>query len=336
MSYRDPVYGSVTDPVAVPSGEIRARLGRDRAEIVYRDPIFDGATDPAVVRDRDSGDWWMFYTQRRASVAGPGVAWVHGSDIGTAVSADGGGAWLYLGTVEGLDFEPGRNTFWAPEVFWARGEYHMLVSYIRGVPDRWAGHERQIRHYVSSDLRKWLDLGPLDLDSRYVIDAAIYPLSSGMYRLWFKDEARDSHTYYSDSRDLLTWSPPRPAITGDAHEGPNVFALGSWYWLLTDEWRGLAVYRSADLEDWRHTGMILDVPGTHPDDTDIGRHADVVECGERAFIFYFTHPGLAGARDPDSYQARRSCVLAAELHAEDGHLTCDRNAPPTPPFLIVP
>jgi hypothetical protein len=61
--------------------------------------------------------------------------------------------------------------------------------------------------------------------------------------------------------------------------------------------------------------------------------SDVVECGRRAFIFYFTHPGLAGAADEDSYQARRSCVLAAELRVEDDRLTCDRNAPPAPPFL---
>jgi hypothetical protein len=302
----------------------------------YRDPVYDGATDPVVVRSRESGEWWMFYTQRRASAPGPGVAWVHGTDIGVAVSADNGGSWTYRGTVPGLDFEAGRNTFWAPEIFWARDQYHMLVTYIQGVPNRWAGHERQIRHYTGPDLWHWSDLGPLPLNSRYVIDAAVYPLPSGSYRLWFKDEARGSHTYACDSRDLLTWTCPKPAITGEAHEGPNVFALGDWYWLLTDEWRGLAVYRSMDLASWERAGMILDVPGARPDDADIGRHADVVKCGGRAFIFYFTHPGLAGAPDADSYQARRSCVLAAELHAEGGRLTCDRNAPPTPPFLIVP
>jgi hypothetical protein len=147
--------------------------------VSYQDPVYDGATDPVVVRDAGSGQWRMFYTQRRASAPGPGVAWVHGTGIGMAMSSDGGGSWLYRGTVEGLDFEPGRNTFWAPEIFRARGEYHMLASYIRGVPDRWEGHERQIRHYVSPDLWQWSDLGPLDLGSAYVIDAAVYPLPSG-------------------------------------------------------------------------------------------------------------------------------------------------------------
>ncbi len=60
----------------------------------YRDPVYDGATDPVVVLTRARGEWWMFYTQRRASAPGPGVAWVHGSDIGEAGSRDGGGSWL--------------------------------------------------------------------------------------------------------------------------------------------------------------------------------------------------------------------------------------------------
>ncbi|TVZ05381.1 glycosyl hydrolase [Trebonia kvetii] len=301
----------------------------------YRDPVYDGATDPVVVLNRARGEWWMLYTQRRASAPGPGVAWVHGSDIGVAVSRDGGGSWLYRGTVQGLDFEPGRNTFWAPEVFWAEGQYHMLVTYIRGVPDRWEGHDRQIRHYVSPDLWRWSDLGPLHLNSRRAIDAAVCRLPSGGYRLWFKDEERESHTYACDSADLTAWTPPQPTITGAAHEGPNVFALDGCFWMLTDEWRGLAAYRSDDLTQWRRTGMILDIPGTGPDDTDVGRHADVAECGDRAFIFYFTHPGLASAADKDSYQARRSVVLAAELAVTNGSLRCLRDKPLSAPFLPV-
>ncbi|MGD0557865.1 MAG: hypothetical protein ABSA93_23145 [Streptosporangiaceae bacterium] len=301
--------------------------------VSYRDPVFDGATDPVVVQNRGTGEWHMFYTQRRASVPGPGVAWVHGTDIGMAVSSDGGGSWLYRGTVPGLDFEPGRNTFWAPEIFWALGRYHMLVSYIRGVPDRWEGHERQIRHYASPDLRQWLDLGPLDLGSRHAIDAAVYPLPSGSYRLWFKDEEQGSHTYTCDSADLVRWTVPEPAITGAKHEGPNVFALDGWYWMLTDEWRGLAAYRSADLTSWKRTGMILDVPGMQPDDADVGRHADVVECGDHAAIFYFVHPELRSATDKDSYWARRSVVRTAELVVEDGRLVCHRDKPLAGPLL---
>lgn len=307
----------------------------DATQPLYRDPVTDGPTDPVLVWNRDLRQWWMFYTQRRATAPGPGVAWVHGSDIGIAVSEDGGATWLYTGTARGLAYEPGRNTYWAPEIFWAEGTYQMFVSYIRGVPDRWEGHRRAILHYTSANLLDWRLVGPVDLHSDKVIDAAVRRLPSGDYRMWFKDEARESHTYSADSADLISWSKPVPVITGAAHEGPNAFALGGWYWLIVDEWHGLAVYRSADLEDWRRQGLILDVFGKRAHDADYGRHADVVEAGdgETAYIVYFTHPGLAAAADPDDYQARRSNIEAARLRVVDGLLTCERDAPIPAHFL---
>ena len=36
---------------------------------IFVDPVLDGAADPVVIRNRESGDWWMFYTNRRANVA---------------------------------------------------------------------------------------------------------------------------------------------------------------------------------------------------------------------------------------------------------------------------
>ncbi|HJV98464.1 MAG TPA: hypothetical protein VJ617_05160 [Arthrobacter sp.] len=75
---------------------------------------------------------------------------------------------------------------------------------------------------------------------------------------------------------LRAWSKPEPVITDVPHEGPNVFALGGWYWMIVDEWRGLAVHRSKDLKNWTRQGLILDTPGTGPDDSAIGQHPDVV------------------------------------------------------------
>ena len=69
-------------------------------DALFHDPVYDGATDPTVIRHRDTGVWWMFYTQRRATVDEPGVAWVHGCRIGVARSADGLD-WRYAGTVAG-------------------------------------------------------------------------------------------------------------------------------------------------------------------------------------------------------------------------------------------
>ncbi len=115
---------------------------------LFRDPIFDGAADPTLIWNYQEHNWWLLYTNRRANVACQGVAWVHGTDIGIASSSDEGHTWQYRGTLQGLEFEPGRNTFWAPEVFCHEGIYHMYVSYIPGVPQDWSG-SRTILHMTS-------------------------------------------------------------------------------------------------------------------------------------------------------------------------------------------
>jgi hypothetical protein len=72
---------------------------------IYRDALWGGASDPVLIRREGTApaEWWMFYTQRRASFEGEGVEWVHGSRIGIAVSHDGGASWVYRGVVDGLD-----------------------------------------------------------------------------------------------------------------------------------------------------------------------------------------------------------------------------------------
>ena len=80
---------------------------------LFRDPIFDGAADPTVIWNEQERQWWMVYTQRRTTCRSPGVAWVHATDLGVASSPDGHD-WLYRGTLEGLHFEPGRNTYLEP------------------------------------------------------------------------------------------------------------------------------------------------------------------------------------------------------------------------------
>ena len=104
---------------------------------LYRDPIHDGAADPTIIWNPEEQAWWMLYTNRRADAPGSGHAWVHGTDIGVASSTDGGKTWLYRGVLPNLAIEPGRNTFWAPEVLLHEGIFHMYVSYVRGVPDTW-------------------------------------------------------------------------------------------------------------------------------------------------------------------------------------------------------
>lgn len=305
---------------------------------LFRDPVHDGATDPTLVFNHAEGTWWMVYTQRRADAPPlPGVEWVHGTDLGVASSADRGRTWVYRGTVQGLDTSWGRHTYWAPEILHHDGVYHMYVSYIEGVPDRWAGHERTVRHYTSTDLAHWSFRSTLALSSRFVIDACVAPRPGGGWRLWYKDEAHGAHTWCADSPDLHTWTVVGPAVTHRAHEGPNVFRLGGHWWMLVDEWQGQRVLRSDDQDTWHVQGLVLDVPGTRPDDAGNGLHADVVVTGtDEASVFYFTHPdrvGPDGAVPDDAYPARRSSVQVARLHVVDGTLVCHRDAPLTTPVL---
>jgi len=302
---------------------------------IFADPILDGAADPTVIHRRGTNEWWMFYTNRRATFEGPGVQWVHGSPIGVAISTDGGLSWHYKGTVAGLDdpADPGLNTHWAPEVVWAEGEYHMFLSYIAGTPEQWAGHERHIVHFVSDDLTQWRRIGPLRLSSNYVIDAAVDRCPDGLYRLWYKDEGDGSSTRVATSPDLYTWTLAGVAVPASpGHEGPNVFQLGGWYWMLVDEWRGLGVFRSADAIGWARQGLILDRPGAHPLDKQIGRHADVVPNGDEAAIFYFTHPQWSAAHTAEAKTAndRRTTIHWARLLIEDGQLVCRRDEDPAP------
>lgn len=301
---------------------------------IYADPILDGAADPTLIHKRGSSEFWMFYTVRRAAHQGPGVEWVHGSPIGIAISADGGASWTYRGTVAGLDdpADPGLNTHWAPEVIWGEGEYHMYLSYITGTPDRWPGFVRRIIHFTSPDLETWTRRGPLPLASDYVIDAAVARCPDGLYRLWYKDEGHGSRTGVATSPDLYTWTDAGTAIPGtreggNGHEGPNVFELGGFWWMIVDEWRGQAVFRSTDCVAWTRQGLILDAPGADPGDRDYGRHADVVVQNDWAALIYFTHPASSVHHTAELTDAatRRSTIHWARLTVSDGTLLCDRD-----------
>jgi len=306
---------------------------------LFRDPLHDGAADPTLVPNRAEGTWWMVYTNRRADAPPiPGAGWAHGTSLGVASTADRGLTWLYRGSITGLELGWERETFWAPEIVELDGAYHMYVTVIRGIPDRWDGHPRVIRHYTSPDLVAWTYQSTLPLSSDRVIDACVYPLPSGGFRLWYKDEADGAQTWYADSPDLHDWTVIGRAFTGAPHEGPNVFALAGHYWMLVDEWRGQRVLRSDDLAGWQPHGLILGAPGSRADDSSIGLHADVVVDGDRAFIFYFTHPGRdsAGRADETVHAGRRSAIQAARLRFEGGTLTCDRNEVLTGPVLPSP
>ena len=300
---------------------------------LYRDPIYDGAADPVIVWNRQEKSWWMLYTQRRANVDGPDVSYCYGSDIGIAASSDNGKSWVYRGALK-LEFEKGRNTFWAPDVVYFNNAYHMFVAYIQGVHSHWGGSAR-MAHYTSANLWDWKFEGFVTLSSEKVIDASLFQMPDKTWRMWYKDETKGSATMIAESKDLKNWKVlEKPAISGTAQEGPKIFFYKDYYWMITDEWHGMRVYRSKDANTWEKQGLVLDGPSARTEDTPSGAHGDVVVVGDKAYIYYFTHPGRKkhSEAEMDSegvypYSIRRSSIQVAELVLKDGTLTCDRDQP---------
>lgn len=296
---------------------------------LFRDPVFDGAADPVIIWNRHENAWWIFYTNRRAYGTNFGVSYVHGTDIGIASSSDGGRTWIYRGIAQGLDYEPGRNTYWAPEILEYEGIYHMYVSYVKGIPQDW-NCDRKILHYTSNDLWNWTFESVLPLSSHRVIDSCVFRLPDGRFKMWYKDEVHNSFSYTAYSDDLYEWTARGAEITDCPHEGPNVFFFEGKYWMITDPWKGLGVYTSEDAQNWKRCPNILSEPGTRPDDGAIGAHADVLVHKERAYIFYFTHPEVTQEQRNDpgfnwEYRHRRSSLQVAELKVDGDMLVCDRN-----------
>jgi len=316
-------------------------LRADAFRIPYHDPVWDGPTDPILVADHLTGEWVLFYTQRRATAPGlTAVEWVHGTAIGVARSSDGGLNWSYQGTVDGL-VPPETElpaTLWAPDVVRIGDQWIMYLTVLGGVRTNWTGNA-SIVQFASRDLVTWEYLGAVDLASPRVIDAAVALCGDGRYRLWYKDEARGSNTYSAVSetpQDPSSWIREGLTIPGRPHEGPKVFRLEGAYWMTVDEWRGQAIYRSDDAAgNWvrqEHLGgLILTAPESVDGRPVVGRHADVVPLGaqddgkEQALLVYFTHPQWGGedigtmAPDPRTHLSH---VRAAVLEVRDGNLVC--------------
>ncbi len=317
--------------VPVADGPLPAKMA---SRPLFRDPVFDGAADPSVIWNPYRKSWWMFYTNRRASAPGlSGVAWVHGTRLGIAESTDLGSTWTYAGTAEidlPEDIGGAAPTHWAPDVFTAPdGSHHMFLTVVPGIFETWQ-HPRRIVHLESADLRTWTKPRPLTLSSDRVIDAAILRLPDGGFRMFYNNERDKKSIYFADSADLVSWTDKGKAVGDQGGEGPKVFRWRGVFWMITDVWQGLAVYRSEDALTWtRQSGAnLLATPGRGEDDRVKGGHPDVVLSGDRAFLFYFTHPGRTDpASRTDGYEQRRSSIQVVELFEDAGRLLCDRDAP---------
>jgi hypothetical protein len=292
---------------------------------LYEDPLFNSAKDGCLVWNRAERAWWFVYMQIRNGCRELGGGLHHGTTLGVASSADGGLTWTYRGTLRGLEFEPGRNTFWAPDIVWTGGRYHAVIAYVHGIQPNWEG-DRRLLHYVSDNLMDWALIGPVEgLGSARTLDGCFYRMPDGLWGLWYKDETLD-RTCFAEGDDrfhfrpLGAFDPPAAAV-----EGPDVFRWKGSYWLLADDCgtrNGLRVYRSADCRRWERRANILKESGTRPLDVGPAHHPEVIVNGDEAFIFYWVSPDQGERGD-----ASQNCYeQVARLTLNAGELTCDRNA----------
>lgn len=296
---------------------------------LFRDPHFDGAADPVVIWNQAEEKWFMFYTNRRASLKeSRGVEWVHGTRIGVAESTDGGRTWTYRDTCN-IPYGKSDYSHWAPEVIEHEGLYHMYLTVVPGTFADWK-HPRSIIHLTSRNLLDWKFVAELPLVSDKVIDACVYPKPGGGWRMYYNNERDNKSIYFADSPDLFEWKDAGKKAIGDRRgEGPKVVFWKGKYRMFVDVWKGIGVYSSEEMETWTaQEGNLLQEPGKGEDDKVKGGHPDVVVNGKKAYIFYFTHPGRTPEnKGKDGYEMRRSSIQVAELKYKKGKITCDRNAP---------
>ena len=295
---------------------------------LFRDPVFDGAADPTIIWNKKEKRWFMFYTNRRANAENlDGVSWVHGTRIGIAESLDGGATWQYRDTCD-IQYRLTDYTHWAPEVIEHKGTYHMYLTYVPGVFKDW-GHPRWIVHLTSKNLLNWKFESKLELASDKCIDACVFRLPDGNWRMYYNNERDGKSMYYADSEDLYNWTDSGKKVVGDRGEGPVVFRWMNRNWMLCDAWDGLSVFSSDDLINWvRQEENILQKPGKGKDDKVKGGHPGVVVQGDKAYVFYFTHPErIPENKGVDKYETRRSSIQVTELDLVNGKLVCDRDKP---------
>ena len=278
--------------------------------VPYIDKAMGGSTDPCIIYNDAAGEWFVYYTARRANLSppGPGVEWVHGTAIGIA-STKTGREWSYRGVAKGDDFlgDPiaGKRSWWAPHVIKVADTYHLFVTYVNGIyPDFGIG-KAYIKHFTSTDGLTFTFVQQIDLGED-VIDPCVRKMGDEWW-MWYKHQGK---IFYATSPDLHKWTRRGLALKADVgYEAPYVFSWKGKFWLLVDTMKnGSDVYVSPDGRgDWERAGHLW------------AAHPAVAEFGDRRVLIF--HGRDTTSPDGDNH-GRRSQLMLSELHVnEQGELT---------------
>ena len=114
---------------------------------------------------------------------------------------------------------------------------------------------------------------------------------------------------------------------GQKESAPNPAPAPLYRDPITDGAADPVVIWNREEQSW----WMLDTPTNRPDDHPSGAHGDVLVVGDKAYVFYFTHPGRQAHIDspngPDDilpFALRRSSIQVGELVFKDGTLICNR------------
>ena len=273
----------------------------------FIDPVWGGAADPCIIYNDEAGEYFIYYTQRRANLAEPkGVTWMHGSAIGIA-STKNGSAWNYRGICQGDDQlgDPikGNRTWWAPQVIKDNGIYHMFVVYVNGIYPDFGTGKAFIKQFTSKEGLTWKYQLQIDLEDD-VIDPCISRIG-GKWWMWYKHENK---IFAATSDDLKSWTKQGQALKEELYEAPYVFPWKGQYWLLVDTMKnGIDVFKSPTAtNNWTRAGHIW------------GAHPAVLEDGERRVLVCHTRD--ITSKDAELNNRRSQIQLYALMINDTGEL----------------
>ena len=268
----------------------------------YRNPVIPGFhPDPSIVRVGDD-----FYAVTSTFSWFPGLPILHSTDlvnwtlIGNAIDRPGQMDFSGLGTDRGL-FAPAIShhdgKFWIVNTCIECGDNFVITADDPAGP--WSDPT-------------WLDFGGIDPSLYFADDGTAWivyndapptePRYEGHRALWLQQFDLDTMQVLPD-RTLLVDGGVDPSTNPIWAEGPHIYHVDGWYYLLTAEGgtadqHSQTIYRSRDLKgpyepgDFNPILTQRDMPADRPDRVEATGHADIVQLDDGSWwgVFLATRP----------------------------------------------